>query len=217
MKRYNIKELFNLLYKEYGPQHWWPGDTRWEIIIGAILTQNTSWKNVEKAIKNLKKNELLDYFKIKEIDVEKLGTIIKPSGFYNIKAKRIKNFISFIEKEYNNDINKIKNEPLDIAREKLLSVNGLGKETVDSILLYAYNFPTFVVDTYTKRIFFRHKMIENDDYEEIRSMVMNNFGDNAEIFNEFHALIVRIGKEFCKKKPLCKNCFLNKKEEYERF
>lgn len=203
-----IYKIYKILYKRFGPQHWWPGETPFEVMVGAILTQNTAWKNVEKAINNLKKRNLLSPDGIYNISIEKIAEIIKPSGFFNIKAKRLKSFISFFVEIYGGDIEKMKGD--NNIREKLLSISGIGKETADSILLYALEIPVFVVDAYTKRVFSRHNIIKGDaSYDEIQSAFKDALPEDVQIYNEYHALIVRLAKEYCRKKPLCDNCPLN--------
>uniref|UniRef100_A0A7V4N2N9 Endonuclease III domain-containing protein n=1 Tax=Thermodesulfobacterium geofontis TaxID=1295609 RepID=A0A7V4N2N9_9BACT len=203
-----LYEIYEKLFSHFGPQNWWPADTSFEICVGAILTQNASWKNVKKAIDNLKKKNLLNPFKIYEIPLETLSQIIKPSGFYNIKAKRLKNFVKFLVENYQGDLEILFSKGIEKAREELFSIKGLGKETVDSILLYAGNFPIFVVDTYTYRILNRHSLVpEEATYEEIQALFMENLPQDPQLFNEFHALLVACGKNFCKKKePLCETC-----------
>ncbi len=203
-------QVYKRLYTRFGPQHWWPGNSQFEIIVGAILTQNTNWGNVEKAIKNLKRARVLSPKGLIEIPVKKLAKLIRPSGYFNIKAKRLKNFIEFLFKEYQGDLKKMEQQPLTELRQKLLSVNGIGPETADSILLYAFEKPIFVVDAYTKRLLYRHHLIdEDDDYSSVQKIFMGHLKADVKFFNEYHALIVRLGKEICKKKPLCHLCPLN--------
>jgi endonuclease-3 related protein len=200
--------IYDLLYAKFGPRHWWPGDTKLEVIIGAILTQNTAWVNVEKAIGNLKKEKALSVNKLCSIAEKRLAGLIKPSGYYNVKANRIKNFLKFLNTYCNRSINKMFSLDLYKLREKLLAVKGIGSETADSILLYAGNKPIFVVDAYTKRVLSRHGFInEEAEYKEIQSLFMDNLPEDVRLFNEFHALIVELGKSICKsKQPLCSKC-----------
>lgn len=200
--------IYKLLYSRFGPRRWWPGDTRIEIITGAILTQNTAWSNVEKAIRNLKRQRLLSIRGLSGISEKRLGRLIRPSGYYNIKAGRIKNFLSFLNKSYGGSIERMFRSDLYKLREGLLAVRGIGPETADSILLYAGGKPIFVVDAYTKRVLCRHGLIkENAEYKDIQSLFMNNLANDPELFNEYHALIVELGKSMCKsKKPLCSSC-----------
>ncbi len=199
-----LLDIFNLLLNHFGKQYWWPAKTKDEIIIGAILTQNTSWKNVEKSIKNLRNANLTELKKL--VNASDLNLLIKPSGFFNQKAEYLKNIASALDK------NKVAEMPTNKARKYLLSIKGIGKETADSILLYAFEKPIFVVDAYTKRIFSRLGLIDkNLKYDEIQKFFMKNLPEDIYIYNEFHALIVMLGKNFCgKQKPNCKNCPLNK-------
>ena len=203
-----LLKVYKLLYKKFGPRHWWPGETKLEIIIGAILTQNTAWGNVEKAIKNLKKEKVLKVKKLSQISEERLARLIKPAGYYNIKSKRIKNFLKFLNSVYSGSINKLFKTELNKLRKELLDINGIGPETADSMLLYAGEKPVFVVDSYTKRIFSRHSLVAEDaEYEEVQRFFMKNLSRSVKLFNEYHALIVELGKNLCKtKKPLCSKC-----------
>jgi endonuclease-3 related protein len=202
-----LEKVFNCLFQTFGPRGWWPGETPFEIIIGAILTQNTSWENVEKAIDRLKARNVLHPAGIYKMKDEKLADFIRPSGYYHIKTKRIKDFLAFLQKEYRLDLNRMFQEKTMVLRRKLLSINGIGPETADSILLYAGGKPTFVVDAYTKRIFSRHGWISHQDsYENVRNLFMENLNHDVKLFNEYHALLVQVGKEFCKREPRCKEC-----------
>jgi len=204
-----LLEIYRILYHNFGPQHWWPGESPFEIIIGAILTQNTAWKNVEKAIANLKKANLLTPKALYELPYPYLVELIRPAGFFNIKAKRLKNFLCFLFNEYNGNLTKMFAEETEPLRQKLLKVTGIGPETADSILLYAGNKPTFVVDTYTKRVLLRHHLIfEEADYEQIRNFFMEHLPQDTHLFNEYHALFVSLGKNYCRPKPLCEKCVL---------
>lgn len=203
----DLKEIYQRLFKKFGPQHWWPGRTKFEIMVGAVLTQNTNWGNVEKAIMNLRQAGVLNLAAMHKLSTPQLARLIRPSGYFNIKAKRLKNLLDFIAGEYSGNLRKMQREPLLSLRRKLLSVNGIGPETADSILLYALDKSTFVVDAYTKRILYRHAMIAHkDDYHKVQKIFMNKFTDNIKLFNEYHALIVKVGKEFCRTKPLCELC-----------
>ncbi len=204
--------IYTTLFNHLGPSHWWPGDTIFEICVGAILTQNTNWSNVEKAILNLKINNLLDPEKLFFLDNEKLAKLITPAGYYRIKSKRLKNFLMFLKKEVNFQIERLKDQNTYTLREKLLSINGIGPETADSMLLYAFDKPIFVVDAYTVRIFSRHGLVEeNISYSELQKFCMKNLPQDIEIYKEFHALIVRAAKLWCKKKKVqCTFCPLSK-------
>jgi len=203
-----LLDIYNRLHAHFGPQHWWPAENPFEVMIGAILTQNTAWSNVEKAIANLKRRKLLSPRKIERIHPRTLAVAIRPSGFYNEKAKKLKAFIKFLISFTGGNINKLRSNGTALLRKKLLGIKGIGEETADSILLYALNKPIFVVDAYTKRVFTRHKLISKDAaYGEIQRFFMNNLPRRVKLFNEYHALIVEAGKNYCKKNnPLCKIC-----------
>jgi endonuclease-3 related protein len=202
-----LMEIYHRLYKAYGPRHWWPGETSFEVMVGAILTQNTSWKNVERAIQCLKNNSVLNpegIYRLKKID---LASLIKSSGYYRIKADRLKAFVDFLFKDYDGDIEKMGKESLPVLRQKLLAVKGIGPETADSILLYGLGKPIFVVDAYTKRVLSQHKMVsERASYEEIQRLFMDHLPHEKRLFNEYHALFVHLGKAACKKIPRCAIC-----------
>jgi endonuclease-3 related protein len=203
-------EAYNLLFSFFGPQNWWPAETELEMMVGAILTQNTNWNNVEKAILNLKEKSLLSIPKLSQISASTLADFIRPAGYYNLKAKRLKNLINFIVDRYNGNINSLFSLNTDTIREELLTVKGIGLETADSIVLYGAGRPIFVVDTYTHRIVTRHGLIEEEaGYHDLQSFFMDNLTHDAELFKEFHALIVKTGKNFCKRDPLCPECPLN--------
>lgn len=202
-----LPKIYDKLFTFFGPQHWWPGDTAFEIIVGAILTQNTSWNNVKKAIDNLKAENLLTPAALKKVSTKKLAKLIRSSGYFNQKTKKLKNFIFFLFSRYQGNLSKmLKRDSLKL-REELLNVNGIGPETADSILLYAASKPVFVVDAYTKRIFSRHNLIKQSfNYAQIQEIFMNNLKPNVKLFNEYHALIVKLGKDICKTKPNCSIC-----------
>jgi endonuclease-3 related protein len=203
-----LKKIYDKLFATFGPQGWWPASSPFEVAIGTILTQNTNWKNVEKAINNLKKHCLLSPKKLKEIDEKKLSMLIKSAGYYNQKAKKIKEFVKFLIENYNGKMEEMKKENPEDLREKLLSIKGIGRESADSILLYALDMPVFVVDAYTYRIMLRHGLIYEDiTYDELKELFEKNLPHDVKIFNEYHALLVKVGKEFCKKSvPKCNGC-----------
>ncbi len=202
-----LMEIFNLLYDAFGPRHWWPGDSPFEVIVGAILTQNTTWKNVEKAINNLKRANLLEPKALYRLPYEILVELIRPVGFFNIKAKRLKAFLNFLFEEFQGNLEEMFSLEMEGLRKKLLSIPGIGPETADSILLYAGGKPSFVVDAYTRRILSRHGLIhEEASYEDIRELFMDHLPSDVGLFNEYHALLVELGKRFCKTKPHCKGC-----------
>ncbi len=202
-----LAKIYNTLFSHYGPQHWWPARTRFEVIIGAILTQNTNWKNVEKAITNLKNEDLLRFEALQRIPRQKLARLIRPSGYFNIKTDRLRSFIEFLGLEYGGDLKKMFRERTERLRERLLAIHGIGPETADSILLYAAGRPVFVVDAYTRRVLNRHGLCEEEStYDQIQTLFMENLTPDVKMFNEYHALLVRTGKEHCKPKPDCSEC-----------
>lgn len=201
-------QVYDLLYAHFGPQNWWPAKTQFEVIIGAVLTQNTNWTNVEKALSNLKREGLLHYQGLSSCPTGTLAELIRPSGYYNVKAKRLKNLLAMIEELYGGDLTALFSDSLEIARQNLLEVKGVGPETADSILLYGGNYPIFVIDAYTHRIFSRHNMVaEETDYHSMQELFMDNLPSESSLYNEYHALIVETAKNYCKKKgPLCHLC-----------
>lgn len=201
-----LMEVFDALLKRYGALHWWPADTPIEVCVGAILTQNTNWGNVEKAMVNLKREGLLSVEALWEIDQERLAELIRPSGFFNIKSARLKDFLGWLL-ERHGSLDAMFGGDWRLLREELLSVRGIGRETCDAILLYAGGKPSFVVDAYTKRLFSRLGLVrELDSYEQVRSLFMDALPADSELFNEYHALIVEQCKRHCNKKPLCERC-----------
>jgi len=203
-----LVEIYNILEKRYGKMNWWPcisNNHRFEIIVGAILTQNTSWSNVEKAIRNLDKFNFLRKDAIKQIGEEELWQLIKSSGYFKQKTKKLKKIIEFLDSKK------------EINRENLLEVWGIGKETADSILLYAYDKPAFVIDAYTKRIFSRIGIANEElEYDELQKIFIGNLKDDVGLFKEYHALIVKLGKEVClKRKPKCGGCCLRERCKYD--
>lgn len=207
-----LLNIFELLLLTFGKRHWWPGETELEIIVGAILTQNTSWRNVEKAIANMKANNLLDFDALRSIDTHELGNIIKSSGFYNQKAIRLKLFLQVIHDLFNGSIYNLRNYDTLHLRKMMLNMNGIGPETADSILLYALNRPVFVVDAYTKRFLYNHSLYDGKGkYDDIQQFFMTNLPHDTYLFNEFHALIVCLCQVYCKKNPECDSCPLLKK------
>ena len=207
----HLRGIYQKLYKAYGAQHWWPGETPFEVMMGAILTQNTSWTNVEQAISNLKAHKWLTPKKLSGVSDVKLGEAIRSAGYFNQKTKKLKNFLFFFKKKYEFSVEKMKEKELTHMRNDLLAVNGIGPETADSILLYALEKPIFVIDAYTKRIFSRLGLCgENILYHDLQTLFMKNLKKSSKLFNEYHALLVYHGKYFCKKsKPLCNQCCLS--------
>jgi endonuclease-3 related protein len=202
-----LRELHDALLAHYGPQKWWPADDPFEVMIGAILAQNTAWKNVEKAIKALKTFELLDIRKLHDLDQDTLALAIKPAGTFNVKAARLKAYIEWYLRRFDGDLERMKSVPADRLREELLEIKGIGPETADAILLYALEVPTFVVDTYAHRVLTRHDLaLEEATYEDLKEAFERELPRKATLYNELHALIVAVGKEYCRPKPRCETC-----------
>ncbi len=209
----SLLEMHRLLLDHFGHQKWWPGETPLEVMVGAVLTQNTNWTNVEKAIQNLRAKNLLSLEALNGMPIQALAQEIRPAGYYNVKAKRLKNLVRFVFKRYEGSLEALSSEAIGSLREGLLSVNGVGPETADSILLYALERPVFVVDAYTHRILLRHGMADEQmAYHELQELFVDSLPEDLALFNEFHALIVRAGKEYCKKRPLCSDCPLRRWE-----
>jgi endonuclease-3 related protein len=205
-----LLHIYDTLLEQYGPQHWWPGDTPFEIAVGAILTQNTNWSNVEKAINNIKRANALKAQTLGSLASEELEALIRPAGYYRIKTKRLKNFLTWLMENGDGQLENLAHHNTYDLREDLIAINGIGPETADSILLYALNRPIFVVDTYTARMATRHGLIEPPfGYHELQDLFQSNLPQDTQLFNEYHALIVQIGKNFCKPKPKCLSCPLN--------
>jgi len=212
----DLLSVYRTLFHRYGYRNWWPGQTPIEIIIGAILTQNTAWKNVERAIANLKAHKMLSARALIRVEEKDLAELIRPSGYYNIKARRLKAFANFLEQNYRGSLAAMFRQPLERLRQEILQVNGIGPETADSILLYAGGLPIFVVDLYTHRVVTRHGWLpEKVDYHGIQSWFTTNLPEDIGLYNDFHAQIVAVGNEFCRAKPRCEDCplrdFLPKK------
>jgi endonuclease-3 related protein len=205
-----LMEIYNLLFSAFGPQNWWPAETELEMMVGAVLTQNTSWNNVEKAIENLKERDLLSVRKLSQIATSALAECIRPAGYYNVKARRLKNLIKLIKDKYSGKTEGFFSFDTDTIRKELLSVKGIGMETADSIVLYGAGRPLFVIDAYTHRILTRHELIDEEaGYYDLQGFFMDNLPLDVELFKEFHALIVKTGKDFCRREPLCSSCPLN--------
>ncbi|MFH0789016.1 MAG: endonuclease III domain-containing protein [Pseudomonadota bacterium] len=207
-KQSPLLEIYDRLVTHFGPSHWWPGESPLEIMVGAILTQNTSWNNVERAIERLKIEGALSASFLNRVNEGILSEWIRSTGYYRIKAKRLKNFFRFFINEYQGLTKNMQDQPLEHLRRQLLQVNGIGPETADSILLYALERPIFVVDAYTHRILSRHQLIDEDiSYEDLQAYFMDHLPSDPQLYNEYHALLVRLGKEFCQKKnPRCQEC-----------
>jgi endonuclease III related protein len=203
-----LTEVYHRLYEAFGPQHWWPGETAFEMMVGAILTQNTSWQNVERAIDNLRRADLLEPHALYEVPVEELEELIQPAGYFRVKAQRLWSLLKFLVERYDGSLEAMFATSLPELRQQLLDVHGVGPETADSILLYAGKLPSFVVDTYTHREFSRHGWIGFDaDYHEIQDSIQSELPQDVQLYNEFHALLVRLGKDYCRKSnPRCAEC-----------
>jgi endonuclease-3 related protein len=206
-------EVYDRLFAAFGPQHWWPGDTPLEICVGAVLTQNTAWVNVEKAIANLKGAGLLDgeresIERMLAMPDADLAALIRPSGYFNLKAKRLKGFLAFVKAETGGDLSALFKQPLSELRPKLLAVYGVGPETADSILLYAGGLPTFVVDAYTLRIMSRLGVVgEGATYHQMQEVFEKALPRDVDLYNEYHALLVALGKDWCRPRgPRCGGC-----------
>jgi len=201
-----LYEIYRRLEDAYGDQRWWPGDTPLEVAVGAILTQNTAWTNVAKAIANIKGAALMDAHKLLAAPPAHLAALIKPAGYYNIKLRRLRAFLEMVVADFAGDVTALAGAP--DARARLLRVKGIGPETADSILLYACGVPTFVVDAYTRRILCRHDLAAEDaTYDELKELFELNLAADVRLFNQYHALLVRVGKERCRpREPRCAGC-----------
>jgi endonuclease III related protein len=202
-----LEQVYQQLFQRYGSQHWWPAETPFEVMVGAILTQNTAWSNVERAIDNLRASDCLTPERILSVPVSRLANWLQPSGYFNIKAKRLRNFCQWYVDAGQFDA--VSRWDTDKLRHALLSVNGVGPETADDILLYAFDRPVFVIDAYTRRLFSRLGLLDHDEgYEHLRNHFEEQLPRKSSLFNEYHALIVLHAKEVCRKKPLCLKCYL---------
>ncbi len=211
MKTSPLRKYYAALLRRFGPQEWWPGETPFEVMVGAILTQNTAWTNVEKAIANLRTYGLLDPRRLDEVDAGTLALAIKPAGYFNVKARRLKSYVEWFVRRFDGDAERMKRVPPARLREELLEVKGVGPETADSILLYALDFPSFVVDAYTYRVLTRHGLApEETTYDEMKELFESSLPAKAPLYNEFHALLVAVGKDFCRAKPRCDECPLRR-------
>jgi endonuclease-3 related protein len=204
-------QVYKRLLKTFGPQHWWPGTTPFEVMVGAVLTQNTNWQNVEKAIANLDQADLLEPHALYNVPEEELEELLRPAGYFRIKARRLRNLLKFLVERYDGSLEAMFQTDLQTLRKELLSVSGIGQETADSIMLYAGGLPSFVVDAYTFRIFARHGWIGFDaDYHQIQDYLQSGLPQDVQLYNEYHALLVYLGKHYClKSKPKCRECPLN--------
>jgi endonuclease-3 related protein len=202
-----LMNFYRELLARFGPRHWWPAETPFEVCVGAVLTQNTAWKNVTRAITNLMEADVLDPEKIFALPLNELAELIRPAGYYNVKAQRLRNFVSLLMERHEGNLFSLLSLPRNSLRRELLSVNGIGPETADSIILYAAHKPVFVTDAYTKRILYRHGLVAHTaDYASIQNLFESNLTMDVGLFNDFHAQLVAVGHHYCKKKPLCPDC-----------
>ena len=203
-----LYRVYERLLAAFGPQHWWPGDSPLEIMIGAVLVQNTAWRNVERAIANLRDAGVMEPRAMYALPPEVLAELIRPAGYFQVKAKRLRNLLKFIIDEYDGSLDQMFRTDLATLREQLLAIHGIGPETADTILLYAGGLPTFVVDTYTHRVLARHGWIGYEaDYHEIKDYFESALPADSALYNEYHALLVRVGKDFCRRSvPKCEAC-----------
>ena len=202
-----LLHVFQTLMAAYGPQHWWPAESPWEVIVGAILTQSAAWRNVEKAIANLKGAGLLDAASIHYASQERLAQLVYPSGYYNAKARKLKAFAQRLQEAHGGDLQRLLALDVPNLRRELLSIHGVGPETADSIMLYAAEKPVFVIDAYTTRIAVRLGLAApKPPYEDLQALFMSSLPHDAGLFNEYHALLVHLGKGACRKQPLCPDC-----------
>lgn len=202
-----LEEVYRRLLEAYGPQNWWPGESPFEVLVGAVLVQNTSWKNVHKAIANLRQAKLLEPQALFAVPLDELEELIRPAGYYRIKARRLRNLLELVVTRYQGSLEAMFQTPLHRLRQELLSVHGIGPETADSILLYAGNLPTFVVDTYTYRVFSRHGWAAFDaTYDDLKEEFESGLPPDPALYNEYHALLVRVGHQHCRKTPRCQGC-----------
>lgn len=207
MSNLRLMKIYHTLFSAFGSRNWWPAETAEEVIFGAILAQNTTWKNVKQAILALQERGKLSFKEIAQMELKEIAELIKPARFFNQKAKALKVFADYFGIRYNFQIEKMKEVQLSQLREELLSLYRIGPETADSILLYALKKPIFVIDAYTKRILSRHNLMKiNDSYEAYQKFFMNNLPCDVQLYNEFHALLVHTGYLYCKPEPLCEEC-----------
>ncbi|MCC6123390.1 MAG: endonuclease III domain-containing protein [Pirellulales bacterium] len=205
-------QVYRRLLNAFGPQHWWPGETPFEVLVGAVLTQNTNWQNVMRAIGDLREADLLDPQALYAVPLEELEELLQPAGYFRVKARRLRNLLKFLVERHGGSLEKMFRADLSELRAELLAINGIGPETADSILLYGGNLPTFVVDAYTHRVLARHGWIDFEaDYHQIQDYVVSSLPQDLQLYNEFHALFVHLGKHYCKKTgPKCRECPLYK-------
>ena len=202
-----LRQMYEKLSAAYGPQHWWPAKTATEVVIGAILAQNTAWKNVERAIDNLRRAKCLSFRALRSIAIDELAELIRPSGTYVVKSGRLRAFVDVVWTQYRGSLKAMLDGDLESARRRLLAISGIGPETADAMLLYAGGRPTFVVDAYTMRVLRRHHVVDRQtDYETVRQLFHQALKRDAAWYNEFHALFVAVGKRHCRTRVRCEGC-----------
>jgi len=205
-----LLNIYRRLLDHFGPQHWWPAEEPFEVIVGAILTQSAAWGNVEKAIANLKAAEALSPAKLRRLQLPRLAKLVHPCGYYNAKALKLKSFAFWLGNHYDDDLDRLFASKTDDLRQQLLSIHGIGQETADSILLYAASKPIFVIDAYTRRIINRIGLAPGkDSYAVYQTWFMEHLPPDIALFNEYHALLVCLGKNICRRYPLCHQCCLS--------
>jgi endonuclease-3 related protein len=212
-----LLNIYRRLLAHYGPQHWWPAEEPFEVIVGAILTQSAAWGNVEKAIANLRSANALSPKTLRQLSTPKLATLVHPCGYYNAKALKLKSFAYWLGNHHRDDLNRLFASNVDELRQQLLSIQGIGQETADSIILYAASKPSFVIDAYTRRIIKRIGLApEKNSYGAYQALFMENLPPDAKLFNEYHALLVCLGKKVCRPHPLCPQCCLSELCQFSR-
>jgi endonuclease III related protein len=206
-RRRRLLRLYDRLHRRYGPQRWWPARARFEIVVGAILTQNAAWRNVERAIARLRAAGALDVQTVLRLPSARLAALLRPSGTFRVKARRLRAFASHVTRRHGGRLARLLALPLPVLRDELRGIPGVGPETADAIALYAAGRPIFVVDAYTRRILARHRLVAPDaDYAAVQALLMTHLPHDPALFNEFHALLVRVGKEHCRTRPRCEGC-----------
>jgi endonuclease-3 related protein len=205
-----LRRIYHRLRRRFGPAGWWPGEDPFEVCVGAILTQNTSWSNVERALDNLRRRGRLSFEGLKTLPLSRLAPMIRSSGYFNVKARRLKAFVGFLGQEYGGRVEAMATEEPMALRAKLLGVDGIGRETADSIVLYAAGLPLFVVDAYTRRLFGRLGLLDGTEtYDDVQAFFMTRLPPDAALYNDYHAQIVLLGKDICRPRPRCERCPLH--------
>jgi len=210
--RQQLTEIYELLFQRYGPQHWWPADSPFEVVVGAILTQSAAWTNVERAIKNLSEANALSPVRLRQVPQDELAQLVYPSGYYNAKASKLKAFARYLRDNCRDSLDELFSRDVPTLRRELLSIHGVGEETADSIILYAARKPVFVIDAYTRRVVTRLGLEPSAArYADFQRLFMENLPPDEQMFNEYHALIVQHGKEVCRRAPRCSACCLRER------